>query len=144
MQTHIDEPLSANASFKERHAAQRTREFAELRAATRAIEAHAAANPPTLRALEELEDIPDGYRAATENRQPVQSDITPDCWPGYDPYGKPACGYDLALALRHLNKEDAAARTPPARTTPAAPVMLRDANGIPDGYATALAARRNA
>src|SRR5260221_13502097 len=81
--------------------------FANLRAATRALEADRAAHPPTMRTLEAPEDVPDPYAAALGNRAPVQSDLTSDMDPNYQPYGTPPDSYKLAFALRQLNAQEA-------------------------------------
>jgi hypothetical protein len=86
-----------------------------------------------------FQPAPSGYRAATEHRALKQTDFSPDEIPGYDPYGQPVSGYALALKLRKLNQD-----APLVDAAPAAPAMLRDAHNIPNGYATALAARRHA
>jgi hypothetical protein len=132
--------LSSNASFRKRYAAEQTRMFADLRAATRKIEAEITA--PTMRALEDPDEIPNGYARALEDRQPTQHDITPDCWPGYDPYGMPADSYTLAIALRHLQKEDATHAHVAAAARPEN--LHYDQNGVPDGYAAGIAKMRSA
>jgi hypothetical protein len=83
-----------------------------------------------------VDETPDGYRTALENRTPTQHDVEPDFDPNYNSRGTPPNGYALALALRQLANEDAT----PARAE-ALPAMLRDENGTPDPYKTALAAR---
>jgi hypothetical protein len=134
------EKLSANESYKR----TLTRTFANLRAASRLSEAEIAARPPEIRNLEALDDVPTAWDAALENRQPTQHDITPDMDPNYDPAtGVPADGYKLAMALRHLQQEDAAERTPTVRAASARSPKTIVTNGVPDGYATAIA-RRNA
>jgi hypothetical protein len=98
----------AHGNATQRYKAALSHTFAKLRADTRALEARAAAHPPTMRALEAPDDVPNGYASVTEHRAATQSDLTPDMDPdGYDPYGKPPNGHLLGLALRHLNAQEA-------------------------------------
>lgn len=124
--------LSVNASYKEKL----SREFATLRAATRALEARAVARVPRMRTLESPDEVPNPWaiRAAAE----VAECLDPHVWPGYDPYGAPPNGHAIALGLQQLQRAAREGRAP-AATAPT--TMLRDANGVPDGYKTALSRR---
>jgi hypothetical protein len=148
-------PLSSCGSFKERYAASLSQRFAGERAAARACRAQ----PPAPRRLRTLQEPPNPYK--THAAEEVAECRDPHVWPGYDPYGTPPDGHAIALGIRQLQKEDAAAlslqrlwadyaialrlrkraRQERASTTAPTP-MVRDANGVPDGYQTALAARR--
>ena len=100
-------PLSANASFKERYAAEQTRMFANLRTASRKIEVEAATRPPEIRTLETLAEVPDPY-APARMRAAEQAEAIDDVLndPKYhEPYGRPVSGYDLALAARQVEKD---------------------------------------
>jgi hypothetical protein len=82
----------------------------------------------------------DAYAAASPNPYALSRELAdataPDVDPAYEPYGKPANGYAIHLALRALAREDAQDTT---TTTPSARALLT--NGVPDGYRTALDAR---
>ena len=101
--------------------------------------AHAALQPE-LRDLEEPEDIPTAYRAAIENRAPIQSDLDPTMWPGYDPFGQPANGQAMAIAFRKLQQAEAAPVVVAAASRPEPKIIYRD--GVPSGWDTALERNR--
>jgi hypothetical protein len=63
--------------------------------------------------------------------------MAPDVDPAYRPHGQPADPYQIGLAVRQLEAEDAAA----SRAISGTPIRC-DTNGTPDPYATALVARR--
>ncbi|HUZ81442.1 MAG TPA: hypothetical protein VMU73_04290 [Gaiellaceae bacterium] len=133
-----DAPPSANASAEERYKAMRTREMVQLRAATKQIEADLAAHPPTMRTLETPDtlEVLDGYRVAKEAGDEARYRGEPSDDPRYQPYGRPANAYNIAIALQRARAELAA----PAVAAAARPEPKTIyTNGIPDGYATAIA-----
>jgi hypothetical protein len=80
---------------------------------------------------------PDPYRAATAKGQELRAAMSPDVFPNYDPHGRPADPYAIALAHRNVKAEDAGQR---AAARPAT-VLHRDDNGVPNPYSpTAIAA----
>jgi hypothetical protein len=83
-------------------------------------------------------EAPDPYESGLQDRALVQADITPDLDPHYEPYGKAPDGYMLDLARRKVN---AAAQRAAGQKPERKPAIIRTADGIPDGYATALAER---
>ena len=116
---HLDSPLS---SFKERYAAQRTREFADLRAASAAIEAasHDAAQTtttpcdfppdpyaPGLAALRAARGIAPTYATVGLRAAEIAEALRPQADPRYDPRGTPPDGYLIALAMRRVLDEEA-------------------------------------
>jgi len=87
---------------------------------------------------------PDPYSKATL-RVAERQDAIAHAMDLYAKHGIAPDGYTIGLALRRVVAEVKAEETAASRelrTATEARAMVRDANGVPDGYQTALAARR--
>ncbi len=80
---------------------------------------------------------PDPYAQATLRAAERAEALSPSSDPDYQPRGTPPDIYAITLAIRQLQAEDARG----AVTTPFV-TIVRDAHGVPDPYASALAAGR--
>lgn len=89
-----------------------------------------------------LDVPPDPYAAALDARREKAGmmPLTADLDKRYRPLGAPPDGYRIGLAARRLQQEVKATPTPTAAKPPVEMQVTSD--GIPDGYATALAGRR--
>ncbi len=88
-------------------------------------------------------ETPDPFAAPIEARREARGAVvlTAVDDPNYKPYGRPADGFALGIASRRLQREVKAEQTRQPQREPRVG-MLRDSNGTPDGYASALANRR--